>query len=787
MTILLDLFDLYARITLDTSDYEKGVKQSNDGFGKLKTGISNVTKVAAGIGAAVTTVSTLLAKAGIEAAAEVRAETSAFQQTFGDMADVATESIGRVADSSGILQTRLNTLGSQIYAFARASGGDATESMSLMERALTVAADAAAYYDMSVEQATETLQSFLKGNYENDAALGLSATETTRNAEAMELFGKKFQNLTEIQKQQTLLSMVEDAQALTGALGQASREADGWENVIGNLKESWRQLQARMGEPVLDTVKPVVKDATAALVVLKENWDEVEFAAERVAVVTGTVATTMAAIAAGQKIKSIATVFLANAEAIRYFSMESGAAALTQEVLAGTFSASEVAVGVLTGKISLATAAQTAWNKALSANPIGLVVAGAALLGVAIHKTATETSAAVDTLTESMVVQATTAEEAEASLSKLQARLLELESGDPTDWGAEKQREYEAVRQAIQQTEDQLAQFQQAQQEAAEVAADPVHVFNQATEQYAADATALYEKFVDTYEGIYDRVAGWFGPFEKAATTVKTNINDMMAAMQSQIDFNNAYNENLLKLEEYGLGGLSETLQECGANGAAYADAIVSAVEQAGGATTEGGQQIIQGFQDINQKVTESQGELTQTIALMNGELEAEFNSLAEKYGDSIADLDKSKEAGIAATNTFQAFLDGMNSKVPTIMSTMKSIGQQITSALQSGIGPVTITANVVTNGSAKSVDGSWATGLGYVPFDGYIAELHKGEAVLTAEEAAAWRAGKSAGGGEESSGGDVTINQYIETVPQTPVELASTTAAFFEQARWVM
>lgn len=60
-----------------------------------------------------------------------------------------------------------------------------------MERALRAAADSAAYYDTSVEQATETLQSFLKGNYENDAALGLSATETTRNAAAMELFGQK--------------------------------------------------------------------------------------------------------------------------------------------------------------------------------------------------------------------------------------------------------------------------------------------------------------------------------------------------------------------------------------------------------------------------------------------------------------------------------------------------------------------------------------------------------------------------------------------------------------------
>ena len=41
-----------------------------------------------------------------------------------------------------------------------------------------------------------------------------------------------------------------------------------------------------------------------------------------------------------------------------------------------------------------------------------------------------------------------------------------------------------------------------------------------------------------------------------------------------------------------------------------------------------------------------------------------------------------------------------------------------------------------------KNVNGSHAGGLDYVPFDGYIAELHKGERVQTADEANDWRAG---------------------------------------------
>src|SRR5699024_343773 len=52
-----------------------------------------------------------------------------------------------------------------------------------------------------------------------------------------------------------------------------------------------------------------------------------------------------------------------------------------------TLTAGQAAVGLLTGKVSLATAAQTAWNTVMSANPIGLVVAavGALAAGLAVY------------------------------------------------------------------------------------------------------------------------------------------------------------------------------------------------------------------------------------------------------------------------------------------------------------------------------------------------------------------------------------------------------------------
>lgn len=298
----------------------------------------------------------------IDAAASVKAQTSQFEQTFGEFSAQATSAIAEVAESSNILDTRLNGVATQIYAFAKASGGDATESMDLMARSLQVVADGAAYYDKSLEETAESLQSFLKGNYENDAALGLSATETTRNAAAMDLFGKAFNDLSEIQKQETLLQMVEDAQELSGAMGQASREADGWENVQGNLNESWKQFMAAAGEPFLQNLIPVVQQITDSLTEMTKNVDWDAFGKN----VTGFVE---AIVNNGSQIAAIVAAIGAGFVAWNVVTMIQGVVA---------------AITAFKTANEGATIAQLALNAAQAANPIGIIITAVAALVAAI-------------------------------------------------------------------------------------------------------------------------------------------------------------------------------------------------------------------------------------------------------------------------------------------------------------------------------------------------------------------------------------------------------------------
>lgn len=457
------------------------------------------------------------------------------------------------------------------------------------------------------------------------------------------------------------------------------------------------------------------------------------------------------------------------AGAVEIWSYQIGKAEMAQLALSGEMTVGQAVLSVLTGKMSIATladagltAAQNALNAAMSANPIGLVIAAVAALGVAIGKNRQK----VNELAKSFEIQAETAADAQAHLEELTAK-LETYERNPNKRTAQERQEYEALTRAIADTEQQITELQQAEAEAAaaaaEAAADPVNIFNAATEQYVADATALYESFVQTYEGIFDQVSGWFGPFEEAATTVETSVDKMLAAMQSQMDFNQAYRENLSQLKEYGLGELSSIFQECGEDGAAYAAAIVKAVEEAGGASTEGGQEIIDGFKEMNAGVTESQEELSATLTTLDGEFETAMEGITSSYEEAIAGLDKSEEAKQAAITTFRDFKSGIESEKPGIMELLTNFGKEMTSALQSGIGTVTIPVKTTSVG----INGSHAGGLDFVPFDNYIAALHKGEMVLTSYEADLYRKGH-----EEKSVKHISLVQNIYSEAKTAADL---------------
>lgn len=269
----MTLFELVGKIVVKNGEANKQIRDTSDEASGASDKISGAFKK---IGAAVATFLTVDAIKNfglgcIQAAADANAANSQFTQVFGDLESKASKSLTNIADTAGISENRMKGSYTKIAAFAKTTGMETSDALSLTERAMVAVADSAAFYDRSLEETTESLQSFLKGNYENDAALGLSCTETTRNAAANALYGKSFNDLSEAQKQLTLLQMVEDANKLSGALGQAARESDTWTNVTGNLKQAWTDFQAVLGANALPFAVNIVKSLAENVTGLTEK------------------------------------------------------------------------------------------------------------------------------------------------------------------------------------------------------------------------------------------------------------------------------------------------------------------------------------------------------------------------------------------------------------------------------------------------------------------------------------------------------------------------------------
>lgn len=261
----MDLFKLVAKLGMDSSEYERGISKARGSFAELGSSI-NAKAVAMGnmISGAIekaVNVAEALGRDAIQNAADVAAEKAQFAATFGDALQGEAEAAFKsIEQSTGVLSTRLKNVGTKAFSQFKGAGMGGVEALEAMEKYTNLAADAAAYYDISLEDADARLRSFLRGNTEAGDAIGLFTSESQRNSAAMEKYGQKWQKLTEEQKQMLMLDISQEIYKQSGAIGQAARESDAWTNVVGNLKEVWRQATALIGAPIVATLTPIFQD-----------------------------------------------------------------------------------------------------------------------------------------------------------------------------------------------------------------------------------------------------------------------------------------------------------------------------------------------------------------------------------------------------------------------------------------------------------------------------------------------------------------------------------------------
>lgn len=194
----------------------------------------------------------------VEAAANVSAEASAFEQIMGGYSDTAQKKMNEIADNTGMVASRLTPYMTSMTAKFKGLGFDIGEATDLASDGLNLAADAAAFWDMSLDDSMSHLNSFINGSYEGGEAIGLFANDTQMASYAVSQGlvkqTKDWASLDEATKQATRLEYAKNMMKASGAVGQAAKESSQYANVQANLNEKWRQFKAQIGEPLLENV-----------------------------------------------------------------------------------------------------------------------------------------------------------------------------------------------------------------------------------------------------------------------------------------------------------------------------------------------------------------------------------------------------------------------------------------------------------------------------------------------------------------------------------------------------
>ncbi|MBV6763106.1 hypothetical protein, partial [Rhodococcus opacus] len=196
-----------------------------------------------------------------------------YSQVFQGIEKQANESMENMSKAWNVVPERLKAPMSAFQSFFKATGQDAPKALKSTEKALTLVADASAFYDRSLEDTQESLKGFLMGNYENGDAIGVNTNLTKIATAYNKKYGGSFEDLSDSAQQDWLLEYIQDVYNASGVTGQATRESANWSNVLGNLQAKFKGLIGSIGKGFLT---PVINNLNKLTPVLDEVGKKIQ-------------------------------------------------------------------------------------------------------------------------------------------------------------------------------------------------------------------------------------------------------------------------------------------------------------------------------------------------------------------------------------------------------------------------------------------------------------------------------------------------------------------------------
>lgn len=241
-------------------------------------------------------------------------------------------------------------------------------------------------------------------------------------------------------------------------------------------------------------------------------------------------------------------------------------------------------------------------------------------------------------------------------------------------------------------------------------------------QQTAEQILAEFEEELEAAQKRVDSVFGdvWSSGAPKIEGTEDDpgliDTSEFLSSMDEQIKYAEEYAALLKQVQDLGLStDLLSTLTDGSAQSKQVLESLVA----------DNGESI----DELNAKYAEvgaAKDEMAVAMAEAATDASARMAEVEDAVNKMVEAADQSSSAESNAASTIQGLISGIDSKISSLRLRVNQVNNLMSQLDETGGG---------------GGDGSHAMGLSYVPFDGYLAQLHRGEMVLTALEAKAYRA----------------------------------------------
>lgn len=199
----------------------------------------------------------------------------------------------------------------------------------------------------------------------------------------------------------------------------------------------------------------------------------------------------------------------------------------------------------------------------------------------------------------------------------------------------------------------------------------------------------------------------------------------MKKNLQSQIQYMQEYLANLDQLKAWGVSDeMIASLSDGSKESAEFLQGLV-----------EGGPEAAAAVGELYDQVAVEKQNFTDALTANKLAVDEAFNSMLETARETMNGLDFGDEAETAMAWTVLGIAQGIRDNIPSVSAAVSSL-----MAALDPLGDLGFTWGYTNGIFNLKLDGSNEKGLDYVPFDGYLSELHEGEGILTAEENRIWQ-----------------------------------------------